>query len=439
MLREFVEKVLEEREGYRLERPWIPEGVLLAVVPILRETNEERRYYTLPEVSDRVELKDTGYISGVSVGGGGIDKPVLILASEILEGQGTQSRGVVHSTVVMPNTVKTLETRCVHRSHPIKTEATFRPVGLAPARVAKYLVGGPQWSSQSNVWSAITSYSLSASTYSGLVGSSGGGESVSAVLEHTDSLPKLMKQTTELLSDILSKIPCFENQVGAIIVGVEGVKGMETFNHPDSWEARYRDVMGKHADEVKRTKLFKMDVEECMKVVREFLERLKSAETTVIEQSGDYSVCRLKVDGYVGEAVFLYGELVYMFVVQHEEGDDKRDDRRAEVVVGAPVTITYPDMTVRPYDVITENRSTTTSTVNLRSRIGWNEVVSVLSTNADGMTWTELQKSTGLNPSTLTNRLKEGVSAGVIKRDIRRDGRPVYRLVSGYEMDGQYW
>ncbi len=418
MLEEFVESVLEGKNGFRLERPWIPDGELLAIVPILREVDGDKSYYTLREVD--VEIKDTGYVGQVSISGKGLDKPLLVLASEVLEGQGTQSRGVVHSTVVMPNITKAVETRCVHQSHPVRGNADFQVVGVAPRTVAKNLIAGDQYA----VWNSVATYSIAMANTGLIPNRSNAAERVGPVV---DSLPKLMKQTQERLEDTLSKIPCFENQVGANIVGLDGVEGIETFNHPKAWEARYKDVMGKHVPETKKSKLFKIDESECINYVREFLESLKCAELTVVEETRDYAVYRFQVEDYIGEFVAIGGELVYLFVM-------KKGSENSGEVQHRPVGINYDDFsTAVRFDypatrIVGYTPPSTTSTLGLKEKRGWNEVISTLTSHSEGLTWSELQSATNLNPVTLTNRLKEGMSQGVIKKDIRSNGKTVYKL-----------
>jgi len=469
---ELLDKVVLGEDGFKLGEPWTPsDNSMGAVVPILRDTEEEKDYYTLPEVKDRVELEDTGVINKVKINSKGVDKPIVVLAGEVFEGQGTQSRGVVHSIVVMPSEIKPIETRCVHATHGIRTSAKFAPVGLAPVSVTCKLMAGDQRA----VWNSVSCYS----SYSGMSSPdvyistrapirarerirSVVGSRVEARVEPprvaSDNLPAAMKKTTELMRDFLSKIPCFENQVGAIIIGLKGVEGIEMFDHPEAWAARYKDVMGKYAESISReSKLFKIDTAACTMVVDEFINSLKNAEVEVLEESEMFKILRIRSGSYVGEAVVLKfhtkfpsngdGRVVHLFAVRHEE---------RETVPVTPSTV-YTNMftnigtavspvthqtnswetTITPYFGTRTDSSNVSSNwtdrfrstpLIMRRRRGWETVLRTLEENPKGLTWSELQKQTGLNSVTLTSRLKEGRSLGVITEDLRTNGRKVYRL-----------
>jgi len=455
---ELLDKVVLGEDGFKLGEPWTPsDNSMGAVVPILRDTEEEKDYYTLPEVKDRVELEDTGVINKVKINSKGVDKPIVVLAGEVFEGQGTQSRGVVHSIVVMPSEIKPIETRCVHATHGIRTSAKFTPVGLAPVSVTCKLMAGDQRA----VWNSVSCYS----SYSGMTSPdvyisaraptraserirSVVGSRVEARVEPPrvapDNLPAAMKKTTELMRDFLSKIPCFENQVGAIIIGLKGVEGIEMFDHPEAWAARYKDVMGKYAESISReSKLFKIDTAACTMVVDEFINSLKNAEAEVLEESEMFKILRIRSGSYVGEAVVLNGRVVHLFAVRHEERETVPvTPSTVYTNIGTAVSpVTYQtnswETTITPYfgtrTEVTNVSSNWTDRFRstpliMRRRKGWETVLKTLEENPKGLTWSELQKQTGLNSVTLTSRLKEGRSLGVITEDLRTNGKKVYRL-----------
>jgi len=379
-------------------------------------------------------LEDSGWIKSVRVVVGEVDKPILILAGEVLEGQNTQSRGVVHSTIVMPNQSKNLETKCVHQSHGIVTKASFRPVGLAPKTVTYNLLFGDQ----RRVWCSVSRYGGSSwsSTPSPTTSPSEPLVGAGAIYQ-VDNLPKAMKRMSEVVKDTLEKVPCFENQVGAIIIGMEGVEGIEMFDHPKSWEARYKDVMSKYSDTiVKESRLFSIDKEECKKIVEEFINELvNTAITNIINVEKRYKTVKLETEKYVGEYVVLNGKMIHLFAIRKEE-DDRRG-RRQSVRVGSPTLDTSVTYHVHPQEWRTyrtdmdrwdDGTSDTTVSDIFSKRKGWQSIVNTLREHRSGLTWSELQSVTGLNPTTLSNRLKDGKMVGVITEDVRENGRKVYKL-----------
>ena len=449
---ELLLKILEGRE-YRLGDPWMYfDDALGAVIPILKvdwDDVDDRDYVTLPEVKDELEFEDTGAISGVKVKTKGkVDKPVLILAGEILEGAGTQSRGVVHSTILFPEEVKTLETRCVHKSHPISVNAGFRPVGLAPKTVTYQLMSG----SQSSVWSMVnsyTSYALSAISAPSTTSRPGptpraGAQWRGHYLVSMDSLPKAMKLIEKKVSDVIEKVPCFEGQVGAVIVGLNGVEGIEVFDHPKSWEARYKDIMSKYVETLEtKSDMFTINKDACIDKVKEFIRELAKAHRDVITKNG-CMVVKIENDRYIGEVVELNGRIIHLFAVRKEVplNNVTLNTANINVSIGTPTHDVMPTDTVRHtfrttyrttvddgHDRWYEGTSDTISDI-FSKRKGWKLVLNTLESNPQGLTWTELYNKTGLNSVTLTRRIKEGKAIGVIKEDLRSNGRKVYKVTS---------
>ncbi len=439
-------KILEGDE-YRLGDPWTYlDDALGAVIPILKvdldEVVDDRDYVTLPEVKDRVEFEDTGVIGDVKVkskGKGELNKPVLILAGEILEGSGTQSRGVVHSTVLFPEEVKTLETRCVHKSHPISVNAGFKPVGLAPKTVTYQLMSGNQLS----VWSMVDSYASYAMSAvrpttptptPTPTPTRTGAQWSGYHLVSMDSLPKAMKLIEKKVSDVIEKVPCFEGQVGAVIVGLNGVEGIEVFDHPKSWEARYKDIMGKYVETLEtKSDMFTINKDACIKKVRKFIRELAKARRDTLTKNGCV-VFKIENDGYIGEAVEFNGRIIHLFAVRKEDIQQNNvtlNTANVNLTIGTPTheVLCILGLQDDRQDRWYEGTSDTISDI-FSKRKGWKSVLNTLESNPQGLTWTELYNQTGLNPVTLTRRLKEGKEIGVIKEDLRQNGKKVYKLYS---------
>jgi hypothetical protein len=354
----------------------------------------------------------------------------------------------------MPSEVKPIETRCVHATHGVRTHAKFTPVGLAPPKVAYKLMSGNQHS----VWMSVSSYASYAMSTAASPRPATGGQWSGMNIVSMDSLPKAMKLVESKISEYLEKVPCFENQVGAIIIGLNGVEGIEMFDHPEAWEARYKDVMGKYADSITReSSLFRIDKESCIKTVEEFLTSLKGAEVEVLHETEMFRVMRIRAQDYVGEAVVLMGRIVHLFAIRRDSEDK---DRTPIGEFWTNIGTTYQTYTPSTYQTYTpsehqswlttdpgihKTKSICTTSVphfkteigtntpkgytTISNRKGWDTVIQTLKSHPEGLTWTELQRETGLNSATLTNRLKEAKSIGVISESIRANGRKVYRLI----------
>ncbi len=108
------------------------------------------------------------------------------------------------------------------------------------------------------------------------------------------------------------------------------------------------------------------------------------------------------------------------FVVYIEPTVDFRDSE-GEIVKRRPDIVLFEDdcptaMIVKELNSVYEKYSNpsceykTSVFLGLKEKRGWNEVISTLTSHSEGLTWSELQSATNLNPVTLTNRLKEGMS-----------------------------
>lgn len=72
--------------------------------------------------------------------------------------------------------------------------------------------------------------------------------------------------------------------------------------------------------------------------------------------------------------------------------------------------------------------STTKPQVYQMMKKGYNEIIETIE-KENGATWTELKDATKLSKSTLSQRLKEAKSLGVIEHDIRKkSGNRIYKM-----------
>lgn len=439
-VKQFLEEIANGRNGYSLGDPWkFSKHALGVIVPILRYKSPKRLYTTLPEVKDKVKFSDTGSIQEVVAKG--IDTNLFIRAGTVLEGVGTQSRGVVHSIVIEPKIEVPIEVRCVHASHGIRSGSNFHYGGRAPRVVAESLYKG----NQNDVWGRVHGYhSFCASM--GRQQSIGASNEPSITVtqfalspEH-DDLPQIKKAMEKLdtkLQDILKQVPVLENQVGAIIVGVDGVEGVETFDHPDSWKAQYKEVIENYSDTIaeESKKLFTFDDSQVQIVIKDFLMDVSNAKfTNIIKQT-----YRIDMKGFIGEYVIIDNSVIHLFLVktENEEPEQKRTPQREierdlrrtpqhETCFPSPedrpilrVTTTMRRRNPHPY--IPENKS-----LSFTMKRGYKEMFNAMDTHG-GATWKELENETDISSATLSKRLKEGKAIGLIGEDIRHpNGKKIY-------------
>lgn len=413
---EVIEKILREEDGYKLGEVWkFSENSVGAVVPIIRHDAPDRVYTTLPETED-VDLKDTGSIGGVKVSG--IDKPLFIRSGSMLGGQGTQSRTTEHSEVVMPNVEKDLRTKCIHQSHGIRKESGFVYEGTVPKETIKAARSG----SQHAVWSSVNSFVGRAAGgqsmgFTGAVGA--GAETVSR--DDLVGVKKTARKMGSRMQDVLKEVPCFENQVGAIIVSMTGIEGIELFDHPDSWVGQYKDVIENYENLAEESSaLFRLDDNMVMEKVREFLENLKSATVKPVEETSEYGVYYLTMDNYIGEMTKLAGETIHLFIFESEPEEDMQMQTRRRVGSGIRQTqdhfiggVTMPEN--HDNDVLRDPHVSDLFRNNIQKKKGFDDILKALHNGEKN--FKSIHQSTGVSEATLSTRLKEGQKYGFISKD----------------------
>ena len=144
----------QENNPYRLGEPWkLPESSGF-IIPILRgKPHRDRQYRLLQEVTNLVDFRDSGSISGVEALNRALTQ-VFIRKGTMLKGTETQSRAPIHSFVLEPTKEYVrVPVNCIHQTHGISTGAAFKAEGVAPLSVQANL------GEQSRTWNSIRNYS----------------------------------------------------------------------------------------------------------------------------------------------------------------------------------------------------------------------------------------------------------------------------------------
>src|SRR5260370_11091673 len=164
---EILQAVFEESMGYRFGKPDRPnESSLACILPILRETSQERQYITLPE-TENVLVSDSGTINKINLKNTS-KKNVFVRSGTIFEGKGTQSRALTRSAVLYPGAEVALDVRCVHQTHGIRSGAEFKYGGITPLSVdAAVYSAGYRPQNQQATWHAVRNVTASMRTMYG--------------------------------------------------------------------------------------------------------------------------------------------------------------------------------------------------------------------------------------------------------------------------------
>jgi len=318
-----VEQLIQE-EGFRLGEPWrLTDKHLTVVVPIIKiGKSGERGYVLVEEVKDKVKISDTGSINRIKVRG--VDRPVFMRSGAVIEGIGTQSRAVESSKIIIPEAVVEVPVRCVHASHPIRAGGPMELSEVyAPYEVQSALLASPLGrGGQHAVWAAVSSFSTRAAS----------SMMDSRMSRGSDNLILTMREVREFRKDVdeaISKMPVdVSGQVGVVILNMDGVLGMEMFNHPSSWTAASKAVARKYADVLAKegkSSLFELKSDVVQTAVTEFLEGIKNPKEKIVEENVVFKTIVFEAGNIVGEYTVFKGDEIHLIATKQEETQQHGD------------------------------------------------------------------------------------------------------------------
>jgi len=323
--------IASEKNGYSIGKPWrFTEHSLAAVVPIIRVTKDTRNYRLLSEVKNLVKIKDTGHIDKIEL----INRdeyPVLIKSGEILEG-GTQTRTVTVSQIVMPQEKVVLDCACVYSSKGIMSGQDMAPSVYSPMPVRRKVFQGHYTSGkldnlssdlyrydskiQQDIWASVNQhYQSSARGFSAFAADVGEAPIIGSISYATpeQDLAGRITETQDKYKDVLKEVPKLDNQVGICLLTMSGLESMESFNHPESWEAIRKAILGSDvssiADISDQDGLFEFREDKAKSIVRELLEK-EYSEKVAVEKEGTATYI-LDEEKFMGEVVTLYDRPIH--------------------------------------------------------------------------------------------------------------------------------
>lgn len=321
-IQKFIEAIVKEEEDFSFGKPWrYNKNSLTAILPIIRKLEEQREYVTLAE-ADKVKIEDTGQIDLTLVTNNG-DKPLFIRAGEIFKGK-TQERAVVVSRVVMPKETARIKVVCVHASRPISSGAEFKGGGIVPREVEQNILGGSitmDSNIQSNVWSSVRNFSMQVNAASASVGTRREDMSdisgrFGAMEDYTsptvDDLAKNMETFSKSIEEVLRSVPKVDWQVGAALLGVDGLIGLEAFDLADSWTAIREDIVRREGEDLIKQdedSVFEYKPAKAKASAKKPLKQ-KFSEKDLFKNEHSQTVA-IETEGYIGEATLLREKVIH--------------------------------------------------------------------------------------------------------------------------------
>jgi len=437
---------LIELTKIELGEPWkLGDDKQGIAVPIIQKNPVDRNYILHTEIEGKVKLTDTGSISKLSIHNES-DTTVFIRKGTLLKG-GTQSRAVVHSLVVAPNSKTTGEIKCVYASKGIRSGASFTHSGYAPKAVMANL-----HYDQGTVWASVSSHTrgLSAS-YENIGATRAGGRSSSA--RSYDSLSANLKMDDlashqEIMSDdvileAMKNVPAdMIGQVGVVILDLSGVQGIELFDHPDSWKALSKTVIRDYADILSKPtpEYFSFEMSKVKDFVMSFIEKLVGATASVVYEEYDAQTLTFEEDNILGEYSNLGGEMIHLYAVRHNKVTRPRPKMRRPMprrfppsprIYGEPLLFT-PIESDGLSNVISDDaramfNDLTADTARFLVQKGGNKTMTALYEKPK--TYTEVKAQTNLSPKAQSDALKRAERLGLVEKAFSYSGdKTVYQL-----------
>lgn len=362
----FIKSVTEEKNGFILDEAWrLNEDSLSVIVPVLRKSKAKRAYITLAEAKD-VKVEDTGQIDYVYVQNNE-DAALLISRGEIFRGK-TQERAAVHGHIIMAGKGARVAVRCIHQSKGIRSGAEMKYGGRVPSDI--------NLSNQANAWNSVSAHFCN---YQGIdnvrsginvgararsvkmplkknvsKGKDDDNTNMTSTLNHvmycsnstvepdnagisegddilngaipissigeSDDLVGTLDDMSDMIKEMMKKVPPIKNQVGAIFIYENHIKGLDIYDLPDSWKSVKEDVVAKEgSDYLKKenNNIFEFKPEKVKKLVGQKLGG--TFEEKVLYDSKDYKIIEIrevveddKKTRLLGEAVEFKNKIIHL-------------------------------------------------------------------------------------------------------------------------------
>ncbi len=423
-----IESVRQILEEYELGEPWkITKGAGF-VLPILgRPPFRDRNYVLLQEVLDQVEFKDTGGIGDVDVSNRS-GSNVFLRKGTMLKGVGTQSRSPVAGVVLEPiDEVIKVPVDCIHASHGIRAGAAFMARGLTPHSVYDDL------GQQSRTWASISDYSARASAGVMRAGGSGAVFMASLSSDALFDVEESVGKFREDVDDILSQIPGDHvNQVGVAVFDLQGVAGVEVFDHPDSWHAFSRSIIRSYSEILTEevSDLYEIKMDRADPALRAFLKKACDAERYLVTENKVSKVWALSAEDIDGELAEVEDREIHLILSRSREHQQRQTPLQTSQFADQWRRATErPRQTPRKTErEVAPIFTTAMYPPDWYRRKGSTDLLQILDEKPSR--FTELLSYMDVSRGTLSTRIREAQDMGLIYKTPRENGYEAWSLTA---------
>jgi DNA-binding HxlR family transcriptional regulator len=439
---------LREISHIKLGTPWrLNDWAEGLAIPVLKTILPKhlREYLLFSEMENDVEIYDTGSVGSLRIRNNS-DVYSFFRKGTILEGK-TQTRTLTASIVVPPHSEIRAPARCIYQSKGITRGARMRAykTSLVPHYVEKSLSAG-----QNATWGAVRSLTSNATGSSSARQHAGGQPSayfmqpialdyLGPAPRSDDLLGSIKARDAKSIDDAIKKMPAnHKSQIGLIVVNRYGLKALEMFDTPASWDAlsetivkNYVDIL--HGIEKNADKIMKIDEDVALEMAYDFMADLAMSDGKQVYSEGyaeTYVINNRDIDG---EFTLLNDATIHILASPKSGYKPRRKRKKTEPKIFDP----WKRKTKPSNPWIKANKgiqlppilqqAEASHIVNFLTKKRGFETLSAI--QAKGLSFTEIKKKTGMSSRTVTRGLNEAQDMGLVEKRYRGgNGGTVYEL-----------
>ncbi len=229
------------------------------------------------------------------------DRPILIEASEVLLGNGTQDRIILESVILQPGEERRIPCKCVHAPHPLRGGSKFRSMGASGEGLRKSIFKQKYCSIMTDVEHYTPAGAVDQSGVWSDVAGDGRDAKSSDQTKYTETLEKKRKDIEKIAEQVREQLP--QNTSGLVIMNREGgIQAFELYRSSRAFEMRKGFIESILMDKV-LTETWPMEPEAAWVMAIQLVYRMREiTEGDVIVQE-DSDNLHIGFDDLVGEAI----------------------------------------------------------------------------------------------------------------------------------------
>lgn len=229
------------------------------------------------------------------------DRQILIEASEVLLGNGTQDRIMLESVILQPGEERRIACKCVHAPHPLRGGSRFSSLGASGEGLRKAIFKQKYCSIMTDVEHYTPAGAVDQSEVWGNVAGSGREAKSSDPAKYTETLEKKRKDIQKIAEQVREQLP--PRTSGLIIMNREGgIQAFELYRSSRAFEMRKGFIESILMDK-SLTETWPMASEAAWVMAIQLVYRMREITDGDVIVQGDSDNLHIGFDDLVGEAI----------------------------------------------------------------------------------------------------------------------------------------